>query len=838
MTRADRLAHAAALIDRARPLSASASTARATRASPATRSPRRCSRTACGWSGARSSITGRAASSPPAPRSRTRWSSCAPARGASRTRARPRSELYDGLTPRARTAGRRSRFDVLARQRPARAASSARASTTRPSCGRRRSGRSVYEPLIRRAAGLGRAAARAGPRPLREGLRLLRRAGGRRRPGRPDGGAGRGPRAARGSSSPRRISVLGGRLLAERLRRSTARPAADWAARRRGRARGAAERAHDAAHHGVRRLRRRHLSARSSASTISRRRRRSTSRASGSGGSSRKRAVLAAGAIERPLVFAGNDRPGVMLAAAVRTYLNRFAAAPGGSAVVFTDQRRRLAHRRATRRAPASQVAADRRSARGACRPQQGCRRGDRRSAAAPSAQPAARRPRSVRASIVRNGSGAIERDRLRSRSPCPAAGIPTLHLTSPSRRQAGLGRGARRLRAAARPPQGMAVAGAAGGDFSTCRGAARRRARRRRGRRRLGLRRVGAATCRRPATRAPALARRSGACRRRGQGLRRLPERRDRRRRRARRARGLRLGRAPEALHHARHGDRPGQDLQRRRPRHPGGADRRSRSPRSARRRFRPPFTPVAIGALAGAAPRQGFPARRACTPTHDWARGAAARCSSRPGFGSGRMVPASRARPTGAEPMTREARAVRASGRRLRRLDARQDRRAGAGRGDVPRPGLHQHLLHAAGRQGALRADAARGRLRAWTTARRRGSASTHFLMTTTTANAGKVMQHLEFCHQVLWPELDVQLVSVTDQWAQYRGRRPAFARRAGASSSIAADISNKAFPLSWRCGRADRLRRRAGAAVPHLLLGRAGLRDRRAGALRRRR
>jgi sarcosine oxidase subunit alpha len=40
----------------------------------------------------------------------------------------------------------------------------------------------------------------------------------------------------------------------------------------------------------------------------------------------------------------------------------------------------------------------------------------------------------------------------------------------------------------------------------------------------------------------------------------------------------------------------------------------------------------------------------------------------------------------------------------------------------------------------------------------------------MTTTTANAAKVMQHLEFCHQVLWPELDVQMVSVSEQWAQY--------------------------------------------------------------------
>ncbi|MBY0305513.1 MAG: sarcosine oxidase subunit alpha family protein [Sphingomonas sp.] len=49
-----------------------------------------------------------------------------------------------------------------------------------------------------------------------------------------------------------------------------------------------------------------------------------------------RRAVLATGAIERPLVFGGNDRPGVMMAGAVSSYLNRFAAAPGRRAVVFT----------------------------------------------------------------------------------------------------------------------------------------------------------------------------------------------------------------------------------------------------------------------------------------------------------------------------------------------------------------------------------------------------------------------------------------------------------------------------------------------------------------------
>ncbi|HUI61253.1 MAG TPA: sarcosine oxidase subunit alpha family protein [Steroidobacteraceae bacterium] len=44
--------------------------------------------------------------------------------------------------------------------------------------------------------------------------------------------------------------------------------------------------------------------------------------------------VLATGAIERPLVFPGNDRPGVMLASAARTYVNRYGVVPGSRAVV------------------------------------------------------------------------------------------------------------------------------------------------------------------------------------------------------------------------------------------------------------------------------------------------------------------------------------------------------------------------------------------------------------------------------------------------------------------------------------------------------------------------
>jgi sarcosine oxidase subunit alpha len=42
------------------------------------------------------------------------------------------------------------------------------------------------------------------------------------------------------------------------------------------------------------------------------------------------------------------------------------------------------------------------------------------------------------------------------------------------------------------------------------------------------------------------------------------------------------------------------------------------------------------------------------------------------------------------------------------------------------------------------------------------------TEFFMTTTTAQAARVMSHLEFLLQVVWPELRVTVASVSDQWA----------------------------------------------------------------------
>ena len=50
-----------------------------------------------------------------------------------------------------------------------------------------------------------------------------------------------------------------------------------------------------------------------------------------------KQVVLATGAHERPIVFTDNDRPGVMLTSAARAYAHRYAVLPGRRAVVFTN---------------------------------------------------------------------------------------------------------------------------------------------------------------------------------------------------------------------------------------------------------------------------------------------------------------------------------------------------------------------------------------------------------------------------------------------------------------------------------------------------------------------
>ena len=75
----------------------------------------------------------------------------------------------------------------------------------------------------------------------------------------------------------------------------------------------------------------------------------------------------------------------------------------------------------------------------------------------------------------------------------------------------------------------------------------------------------------------------------------------------------------------------------------------------------------------------------------------------------------------------------------------------------------------------------------------------AEDHYFLTTTTAKAGRVMQHLEFCRQVLLPELDVQLTSVSDQWAQFSIAGPKTRDLLQEIVDPAKTSRTKAFP-SW--------------------------------------
>ena len=70
------------------------------------------------------------------------------------------------------------------------------------------------------------------------------------------------------------------------------------------------------------------------------------------------------------------------------------------------------------------------------------------------------------------------------------------------------------------------------------------------------------------------------------------------------------------------------------------------------------------------------------------------------------------------------------------------------------------------------------------------------THFVMTTTTANAVTVLRNMEFARQCLWPDLDVHLISTTDGWAQYAIAGPK--SREMLQKVVDIDISNEAFPF----------------------------------------
>jgi heterotetrameric sarcosine oxidase alpha subunit len=78
----------------------------------------------------------------------------------------------------------------------------------------------------------------------------------------------------------------------------------------------------------------------------------------------------------------------------------------------------------------------------------------------------------------------------------------------------------------------------------------------------------------------------------------------------------------------------------------------------------------------------------------------------------------------------------------------------------------------------------------------------AEDHFVVTTTTANAVGVYRHMEFVRQCLFPDLDVQLISTTEAWAQYSVAGPNARALLQKVVDPEHDISNEAFPY-MACG-----------------------------------
>lgn len=78
----------------------------------------------------------------------------------------------------------------------------------------------------------------------------------------------------------------------------------------------------------------------------------------------------------------------------------------------------------------------------------------------------------------------------------------------------------------------------------------------------------------------------------------------------------------------------------------------------------------------------------------------------------------------------------------------------------------------------------------------------AEDHFVVTTTTANAARVYQHMEFVRQCLMSDADVQLISTTEGWAQYAVAGPNSRKLLQKIIDPEFDITNEGFPF-MACG-----------------------------------
>ncbi len=475
-----------------------------------------------------------------------------------------------------------------------------------------------------------------------------------------------------------------------------------------------------------------------------------------------KKVVLASGSTERPLVFGGNDRPGVMLAGAVRTYINRFGVVPGYRAIIFTNNDYGATTAVDLKRAGADVVALV-----------------DSRAEATETVK---RIARDTGTRVILGGvvTGAIGGKRLtgatirthtgdRVQLDCDLIAMsggynPNIQLTTHTGGKPSWNDRLHCFLAGTYPPN-MTVVGAAAGEFGLAKSLSSGAAAGSSSAAESGFSAVSVIV--------PKAVDESDAI----TPMWRVPDPEgkafvDQQNDVAVSDIDLAEREGFRSVEHLKRYTTLGMATDQGRTANVNAlaimAELTGRSiPETGMTLARPPYSPVAIGALAGHHRDKSFkPAR--LPPSYKWAKengcvfvetGLWLRPSYFPRPGEKDWL----------ETVKREVSTVRNSVgicdvSTLGKVDI-QGADAAAFLDRIYMNGLKTLAVGKARYGGMLRED---GVLMDDGTVARFGE--NHYFITTTTANAVKVVQHMEYCAQWLWPELDVQIVSATEQWAQY--------------------------------------------------------------------
>jgi sarcosine oxidase subunit alpha len=501
-----------------------------------------------------------------------------------------------------------------------------------------------------------------------------------------------------------------------------------------------------------------------------------------------KRALLCAGSTERPIAFENNDRPGIMLAGAVRSYVNRWAATPAQEVAVFTnnDDGHRTAADLIAKGVKVSNII-------------------DTRTDAPTSSQVEVLAGAQVIDSIGRLGVKQLTvrlADGSKRNVSCDALGVsggwnPNVHMTCHQRGRPVWDDSIAAFVPGKDGPPGLSVAGAAAGVFSTS-GALETGAKSAVSiLKDLG---ISAKPAKLPKAEDAPVNLQPFWYVKEGKGRAWLDQQNDVT------VKDVKLAHQENfrSVEHLKRYTTLGMATDQGKTSNMGGlaimAELAGKSiPEVGTTIFRPPYTPVAMGTLGGRSVGKDFhPTRK--TPSHFWAeeQGAVfvevgnwmrAQWYPQPGETHWRQS------------VDREVIATRKSVgicdvTTLGKIDVQ---------GTDAAEFLNKIYSNAFGKLGVGKTryglmlredgiamdDGTAGRL-----------AEDHFVVTTTTANAVGVYRHMEFCRQCLWPDMDVQLISTTEAWAQFAVAGPNSRKLLQKIVDPEFDISNDAFPFMG-CG-----------------------------------